>query len=286
DVYKRQPASPGVVCDQQVVQRFGGPVGYGRAPDALDPEKSRTVTFGLVFEPVRAASIALDFWWINIRDQISALPEQAIFDDPAKYASRIVRCSQASPAERAAIDVCLNYPTFDPIAYIDTPTENLGKIRTSGIDVTLAYRFPRGPMGSFAVSLEGTYVTKYQYQRERGGSFVDNVGDFVDSGPIFRWSHNLQLTWSAGTWAATIANRYKSGYYDQDPVLKVKQYSVVDLSVTWNAAKNLAFTAGVRNLFDTEPPYSNQAVTFQSNYDPRFTDPLGRTFALRVNAKF
>jgi iron complex outermembrane receptor protein len=280
------PASPGVVCDQQVVQRFGGPVGYGRSVDSLDPEKSKTATFGVVFEPVRSATIGIDLWWINVRDQINQLPEQAIFDNPSKYASRIVRCSQASPAERAAIDVCLNFPTYDPIAYIDTPTENLGKISTSGIDVTLGYRFPTGPYGAFAVSLEGTYITKYKYQRERGGAYVDNVGDFIDAGPIFRWSHNLQVNWSAGEWAVNVANRYKSGYYDQDPSLKVKQYSLVDVSVTWTPVKYLTLAAGVKNLFDTEPPYSNQAVTFQSNYDPRFTDPLGRTFTFRVNAKF
>jgi iron complex outermembrane receptor protein len=280
------PASAGVVCSQQVLQRYGGPVGYGRSVDSLDPEKSKTFTLGLVFEPMQNATIGLDYWMINVRDTINLLPEQAVFGDPAKYASRIVRCSQASPAERAAIDVCLNFPIYDPIAYIDTPTENLGETKTRGLDIDMAYRFPTGAYGQFTVSLDGTYVLKYDYQRERGGEFVDNVGDYTDASPIFRWQHLLQVNWGAGNWGVTLANRYKSGYKDQNPALKVKQYSLLDLSVTWTPVKYLTLTAGVRNLFDTDPPYSNQATTFQSNYDPRFTDPLGRTFTMRVNARF
>jgi iron complex outermembrane receptor protein len=55
---------------------------------------------------------------------------------------------------------------------------------------------------------------------------------------------------------------------------------------TWTGLKGLTITAGIRNLFDRDPPFSNQATTFQRGYDPRFTDPLGRTFLIRGSYKF
>ena len=63
-------------------------------------------------------------------------------------------------------------------------------------------------------------------------------------------------------------------------------YSIFDASVTWTGVKNLSLTAGINNLFDTDPPLSGQNTTFQRGYDPRFTDPIGRSFMLRAAYKF
>ena len=43
---------------------------------------------------------------------------------------------------------------------------------------------------------------------------------------------------------------------------------------------------GMKNIANTEPPYSDQVTTFQSNYDPRYTDVMGRTWIARVAYKF
>jgi iron complex outermembrane receptor protein len=280
------PATPGVVCDQQVLLRFGGPAGYGQPVSTLEPEKSKTFTLGVLLEPTAGTVAGLDFWWINVRNTISSLPEQSIFEDPNKFASRIVRCSQLSPAARADVDVCLNFPTFDPIAYIDTPTENLGETKTAGVDLTLAHRFPKSAYGQWSVSLEGTYVNKYDYQRERNGVFLVNAGRYSDAGPIFRWQHLFQINWSAGAWSSTVSQRFKSSYRDQDEVSVVRQYSLWDWSVTWQPIKALTLSGGIKNVLNEEPPFSVQGTTFQANYDPRFTDPLGRTYTFRAAYKF
>jgi iron complex outermembrane receptor protein len=48
----------------------------------------------------------------------------------------------------------------------------------------------------------------------------------------------------------------------------------------------VAMTAGVKNLFNKEPPFSNQGTMFQKGYDPRYTDPLGRALYLRGSYAF
>ena len=283
-------ASAGVVCGQQVLQRNVGPVPNGLGADALDPEKAKNFSVGLVFDPAPNLSFSVDFWQVNIRNLISGLPEQEIFGNSGKYAGKFVRCSQlpttGSGIIRSDIDTCLNFPTFDPIAYIDTPTENLGELRTRGLDLSVNWRSAATSMGVFGLGIDGTYVTSYRYQRERGGAFISAVGRYSDNAPVFRWQHVATASWSMGDWSALLAQRYKSGYVDQDGVNRVASYALHDFAVTWTGVKNLAVTAGINNLFDRDPPLSGQVTTFQRGYDPRFTDPLGRSIMLRAAYKF
>jgi iron complex outermembrane recepter protein len=280
-------ASADVVCGQQVQQRLSGPVAAGKPADSLEPEKSTTFSLGMVFEPTNEVTFGLDYYNITIKNLISNTPEQTIFGDPTKYASSIRRCGQLAPAERSKIDVCANYsPTLDPIAYIDTPTQNLGDVKTSGFDVSFAYRFPTTSYGRFGISLDGTYILKYEYQRAAGEPFIEAVGRYTDNAPVFRWQHQLTGTWGAGPWLLTLAQSYKTGYTDQDPIDSVKHYQLWDATVTWTGVKNLTVMFGMKNIADAEPPYSNQVTTFQSNYDPRYTDTMGRTWVTRVAYKF
>ena len=59
-----------------------------------------------------------------------------------------------------------------------------------------------------------------------------------------------------------------------------------DLTGTWTGVRGLSITAGVLNLFNETPPFSNQGSTFQVGYDPRFTNPIDRTFMLRGQYTF
>lgn len=283
-------AAPGVVCGQQVLQRQGGPAGIGQPVTALDPEESKTVTFGIVFEPTQAITIGVDYWRINVKDLISPFPEQSVFGDPVAQAAKFTRCSQLSPIagpgiDRTDVDVCLQQG-FDPIAFIDGINENLGELKTSGIDLSFAWRSGALPIGNIGVTLDGTYITKYDYQRERGGAFIDALGRYSDNAPVFRWQHALQVNWTRGPWGATLAQRHKSGYRDQDPARRVSSYELYDLSASYTGIKNLTLTAGVLNLFDKEPPISVQVTTFQRGFDPRFTDPLQRSLLFRAAYKF
>ena len=201
-------ASAGVVCAQQVLQRQGGPGGVGQPIDSLKPEKSTNYTLGLVFEPNQSLSVGFDVWQIKIKNLISAFPEQSTFGDPVAQAARFFRCSQLPPTpgpgiDRADIDVCLNFPNFDPIAFIDAPNANLGELHTRGIDLSVNWRSQATPYGKFNVGIEGTYVTKYKYQRELNGEFFNPLGAYSDNAPVFRWQHVLTGNWSTGDWGVT-----------------------------------------------------------------------------------
>jgi iron complex outermembrane receptor protein len=52
--------------------------------------------------------------------------------------------------------------------------------------------------------------------------------------------------------------------------------SLWDLQGSYSGFKNWTLTLGVKNLFDTNPPVTNQQNTFQLGFDPSYYDPRAR----------
>lgn len=259
--------NPNIACDQQQNRLQGG-------NKNVKPEKSSSYSLGVVWEPTRDLTFSLDYFSINLKDQIGSLDETAVFGNYAKYKDRFVYSADGKTLQ-----------------YIVGVTENLGEVKTNGVDVSATWRLPKTDMGRFTLNLDGTYNNKYEYQREKGGVFVDSLGRYVDTAPVFRWRHNITLGWSHGPWSATLSNKYMSGYVDQNDVAdqfkqNVSAYSTWAISGTYTGFKNTSITAGVKNLLNTDPPFTNQGTTFQQGYDPRFTDPVGRAYYIRANYKF
>ena len=120
----------------------------------------------------------------------------------------------------------------------------------------------------------------------------------------------LTASLESGPWGETWAVNYRTGYHDQAypqgtdifvqntngsigpsiafAGLNVPSYTTFDWQgrYVWN--KTWAFTAGIKNLFDRDPPFTlhtgGSAVAV--GYDARYADPLGRVFYLRGNYKF
>ena len=126
---------------------------------------------------------------------------------------------------------------------------------------------------------------------------ASNVGHFLNDQVIQRWRHRIAFNWDQGPYGLTLANTYSSGYQDQNttydpfsdeplPDRDVDAYSLWDLTGSWEINDNLNLRAGVLNLFDEEPPFSNQAYFFIAGYDPTYPDPRGRSYYLGVDYKF
>ena len=258
--------NPSVVCNAQQNLQAGG-------NKNLTPEKAKNFTFGLAFEPTRALTLTVDYWNIHITDSIGVLPETTIFGNPTKYANLFVRNADGS------------------LAYVIDTNQNLGDTKTDGIDVTGTWRLPETSVGKFVVGFDGTYVNSYEYQNEKGGAFTQNVGTYADNGPVFRWKHNLTFQWIKDAWSVSLTERFLSGYHDQNNVAPqfmhdVSPYSLWNVTTTYTGFKHWTLIGGVKNIFNTNPPFTNQGTVFAQGYDPRFTDPVGRALYLRGTYKF
>lgn len=236
----------------------------------LKPEKSNSASFGFVVEPIKAVTASADFFWTNIHDTIGVLSETAIFDDPDKYADRFVRD-----------------PSTQKLLYVIDTTQNLGNTMISGIDLSATVRLPKTDIGNFAITYDGTYLTKFDYQHEKDGQYYHGIGQFSDynNAPIFRYKQDLNLNWNKGNFSGLLGSTYQTGYHDMYEGNRVASYILWNLSGTYVYQKNLSITFGIKNLFDKEPPYSNQDYAFQQGYDPRFFDSVGRAYYLQASYK-
>ncbi|GGC81447.1 TonB-dependent receptor [Undibacterium terreum] len=260
-------------CGLQPDKLQGGTAG-------LKPEKSKQFSAGMVFEPNRNLTASLDYWRIEKTDVIVA-PEGSYFDDPARNAAYIVR-DVPDPALPGIPGRILS---------IDSRLRNIGSLKTSGLDLSLDWRLPASSWGKFGITLNGTYVIDYKTQENNGGSEINGVGVFANDQVVQRWRHTLTFDYERGPWGATLQQTFYQGYNDQallpdGSIHRVSSYSLWDLSSSFKWSEALRLRVGIKNLFDTNPPRSNQVYSFLAGYDPNYTDPRGRYFYTSLNYAF
>lgn len=256
--------SAACVADQRDIQQGGNP--------NLKAEKSWSTSFGMVVEPVKSVTLSADVWTTAIKDRIGTLSDSVIMADPVKYRSRLVTKADGS------------------LDYITAVSENLGKLRASGVDLAGMWRLPKSSVGNFTLGVNSTYMKSYNYQNEKDGEWTHNVGRYADEGVIFRWKTNFNVGWNLGAWNATLGSTYLSGYTDMytnddDSNHHVASQILWNGSVGYSWKKTLDVTIGARNLFNKKPPYSNQDSKFQTGYDPRYSDVIGRVVFLNMTYK-
>lgn len=245
----------------------------------LKPEKSKNFTLGVVLEPINNVSVGLDFWWLRLTNAISSLPQSTLFANYGQFSQYF----HFAPGNLLSITSNCPGPRC---GYVDQRQQNLGGTNTNGVDLSAQYRLRSG-IGQFDFSLNSTYVAKYEYQDYQSGPWNQNVGVYVGTGPIFRWQHNLGVNWALGAFAVGAAVHYKSGYLDFIPTNTVAPFTTTDLYGSWSPIKGATLLLGVRNLFDREPPYTNQADLFQAGgWDSRFANATGRTYYVRGTYSF
>jgi iron complex outermembrane receptor protein len=61
---------------------------------------------------------------------------------------------------------------------------------------------------------------------------------------------------------------------------------VWDLQASYAGFRNTTIVLGVKNLFDRDPPFTNQTIFSQVGFDPRYADPRGRAFYARLTYAF
>ena len=264
----------------------------------LQPEESRAWTIGFVAQPVPSFSFGIDYWNYEVTDAINVIGDQTIFGDPVRYADLFVRCSQAPEARRVLLGACQNPGPVDPLAYVIDIFQNLGNVETSGLDLQANWQGPATPYGRFAFGLRGTYVIKYEFQVVKGGQFFNPVGNFNAQfgGPVIRYQQVAQLNWQHSVWSSTLFHRFTSGYKDQNSTAsvapgfrdnRVRDYSIFDLSVSYTGFRNITLRAGILNLLDTDPPFSNQTARFNARgYDDQWANPIGRAYVLAASYQF
>jgi len=266
-------------ADQWPVERRSNP--------KLKPEKSRQFSLGAVVEPSRDWSFSADYWSIRKTDVISDIGEEVILANVTKYENQFASDGVTPIVTRSGGE----------ITNIVLEKRNQGIQRTSGLDLNLEWRGAKTDLGRFSARLNGTVVLESKKQTAPGEAFISNLNKFVNDGVVQRWRHRLAVDYEQGAFGMTVSNTFYSGYTDQNtainldtgeqvPANKVKAYSLWDVAFSYDVSKATRLRAGVQNVFNTMPPFSNQAYYFLASYDPTYTDPRGRSFYASISHSF
>ncbi len=253
--------------------------------DTLQAETAKQASIGVVFEPSPRLSANLDLWEIRKFDPIRALPLTTMFANGALIPERFLRDASGR------------------LVAVDQRFMNTGASVTRGIEAG-ARTSGKIWQGAWGAGIDGSYLLKKKTRPVADAPFAaSEVGLFTFTGDLgLKWKHTANVSFKKGDWSALVQNIYRRGYFDQvlpgvasgrivpsqyDP--KVDAYSIFHASATWSGIKNLTLTAGIKNLFDKDPPF---AITYDSNtgagssWEPRVGDPRGRSLTLLANYKF
>jgi iron complex outermembrane receptor protein len=250
----------------------------------LGPETSKQHSIGVVLQPSSRFSASFDYWSIAVDDTIGALTLRQLLDNISFFPDRVTR-------------------TNNIITLIDLRADNIGSRRTEGLEVAL-----RGGMDAFGGvitgGLDGTYLLKKREKFLPSAPFGPSlIGRFTFAGDLgLKWKHSAFVSYTKDDFTFNFSQIYRDGYANQalpgiangtvvrpDFNPKVKSYVTYNTSVSVDLLKQYRLTAGVRNVFDTDPPF---AITYDSNtgagssWEPRVADPRGRSFTLSIEAKF
>lgn len=235
------------------------------------PETAKTSNAGIVFDLSQDASVTVDFYRIDRKNEINILSLSQILNNENNpsplYKGRVQR-GPAAPGELVG-----------DIQSIRTGFINVGRTVTSGVDLDFNAKFSLGAYGKLSTNALVTYTSVYKNSPEDGSGYTT----YVDYRDYPRVRGTLRTVWETGNWATTLTARYFSGFHtysNGDPsavtcnskaassiylgYCRVTEQVTFDLGTQYRGIKDLVLSATVQNIGNLRPsadPLSRPANT-------------------------
>ena len=258
---------------------------YGGGKPDLQPETAKMYSAGFVIAPNARFSGNVDWWSVERNGQIQTFGLTELARNYAVFKDNFIRDSAGT------------------LTGVDTRWVNTGTVVTRGIEVGLKGGADvRG--GKLSAGFDVSCLLEKKSKLLPSAPFgVSEVGQFTRSSDLgIRWKHTANVSYRRGNWMVMLNEMYRGGYVDAvlpgvangtvKPVNwqpNVKAYDIYSFSLTYRGLKNMTVVAGVKNLFNTDPPFSAAYDTNTgagSSWEPRVADPRGRSFTLRLDYEF
>jgi iron complex outermembrane receptor protein len=270
----------------------------------VKPERSKSYTFGILFQPTQDLSASIDYYRIKKTGVIGQQSPAAVLDayyngQPLPPASSIV-ADVPDPAAPNALPRPL---------VVDAPYVNQNALETKGIDLDLKGGFNFNESTRFTSEINLTRIITWVLTLEDGTKlqFVGTHGPYgLSSGagtPRYRgsWANSLQI----GKLNITGTVYYTSGLKltapdvapgcqstntttgDNFPLsCRMSSFTEVDFTGRYDLTEKVAITGSIMNAFDRKAPLDplNYAAF---NYNPTYSQSgaVGRFFTVGVRVK-
>jgi iron complex outermembrane recepter protein len=286
---------------------------------ALQPEISNSYTFGVVLQPsmIHGLTLSVDYYDIKVKHAITSPTPGDLVN--ACFGNATGSAATAAAASSAACTIIRRDPLTGQLSG-DSSTvpgllgqlSNLGKLKTSGIDLVANYTRDLG-VARLNLSFDGNWTRTNKFQatptsvnRECVGYYSVNCGSLQ---PKFSWTQrttisvkdvDFSLAWkhysamkqepidaaSEPAYNGVVTTQYVNGTYNFG---KIKAYNTLDFAARVGINRKLDLTLTVYNLLDRQPPitgYNIGSTSYNSgNTYPSTYDPLGRRFSVSAHVK-
>ena len=200
---------------------------------ALHPEVAYEWTYGAVWSPkwIKGLTLSADWWHIDMRDIVTTLGAQSIIEGnpPPNFGAstvigaggtEVVRGVGTAPDSEAG-----------PVLFVLDPSQNLSGAIFEGLDYEAIYIldssiFGHGDFGRFTTTVNGTWLSRAEFQSDAFHKRVGIAGEFLPPGfaltsslPWNRANFSLFYDGPADTWLAGLdvgAIVHWTGQYEDD----------------------------------------------------------------------
>ncbi len=289
----------------------------GNDPSApkLQPEKSKTWTLGTILEPVKGWSSTIDYYSIDLKNQIVPYAELTGFV-PAylRGAAKILPQVQANGTTTEELT---------PVGLISgvlTPYVNANQTKTTGVELETHYKWKLGEWGSISSMFDYNHMINYILTAN--GQTYDLAGTHGPNGVSGDTGNpkdraQASFSWDKGQWDVTTNFNYVGSYGVTDPsagnantcqqainngtatfsgvnpvpsnLCTVGSFLTMDLTTRFTVGNGWAFHAGILNLLDRQPPVDAQTYGGgYYTYNPALhtQGAIGRAFNAGVTYHF
>ncbi|MBU6372742.1 MAG: TonB-dependent receptor [Alphaproteobacteria bacterium] len=254
----------------------------------LQEETSDSWTAGVVLAPrfLPGLTATVDYWNIKIDNAISVITQDEI----------VANCYDAATLNNqycALFARNLSVPKtsgqYGLINAITVKELNFARLEASGIDFDVAYSFALDDVGlanggDVRLGVAGTYLEKrddFPFAAEPNRA---NPAKLELNFP--EWAYTVSAEWTAGAFSlGWFANYQSEQALRSVEIESVSDWTpntapatwVHDLSLTWTSKDSLKVIAGVNNVLDEEPFFTETSIPVSA---------VGRSFFVRLSSSF
>jgi len=250
----------------------------GGNPD-LQPESAKSMTLGLVLQPLDGLSFTVDYFDIEIDDAIRETPGS----------TKLAICYNSPNLSHifCGADTHTRNSVNGDINYLSTQKTNTGREVMKGVDFGMVYNFDAAGLSN-SLDVNATYLAKYESTAFDGDEpFVFDGFIGGGNGGYPHWRANTSFTTSGEKWSGTYSIQMIGSGDDFNATdgigssMPTVFYHNIQFAYAFNEAMKLSL--GVDNIFQKNPPYV--ASWTDGNTDTMTYDLAGRRGYLRFTYK-
>jgi outer membrane receptor protein involved in Fe transport len=237
-------------------------MGFQNGNEALKYITAKSWGYGAVWSPTSDFSTKVDYYHVNISNEVASYSLQTILDKEAD-------CRLGHTQSGVPIDVnsgmCQNFIAEvgrNPADAINNPLGlntvttvpiNVSNETVSGITANLQYRVDAGRFGDFTFNADYNTTLKHVFRQFPDDPITDILRENSYYDP-FKNIGAASINWKIGSWSTTVRGVRYGKTWNQRGTQTVAPWMIYNATIQYNFGDDAAITLIGNNIFNSRPP--------------------------------